>query len=93
MNGSKLHPALRDEPTGRHILSGKHRDPTYTQDVATLEDTSAEARDVQDRLLAMVAWADVEGTLDEVERWELASRLTFNAVIPSCGCICMLMLV
>ena len=73
MYGTKLHPVLRDRPTGRHILSGKHREAAYKQDVARLEATSTLARDVQNRLVAMLAWADVFETLNEGERWELAS--------------------
>jgi hypothetical protein len=89
MTGTKLHPALRDLPTGRHILSGKQRDYAYMQNIAMLKYTSVEARDVQDTLLAMVAWADMEGTLDEAERRELASTFSF----PSSCCFSNMLMV
>lgn len=82
MYGQKLHPVLRDEPTGRRILSGKHRELGYKLDVAMLDDISAEARDVQGKLTIMVARADTNETLVTKERRELASRFCSLLFFP-----------
>jgi hypothetical protein len=80
MYDPKLHPALRDEPTGRHVLSGKHRELGYKQDVAKLDDSTVEARCVQEKLMTMIAYADTDEILDVEERRELAGMFYYSSL-------------
>jgi hypothetical protein len=81
MYGLKSHSAIREDPTGRHVLSGKHRELEYKQSVAMLDDATTETRYVQEKLMSMVAYADADETLNVEERRELASKFFFS-ILP-----------
>lgn len=72
-SGHWVHPAMRDEPTGRHILSD-HEDPVYKRNQEILLASSIEARNVYRRLLHKLGWANTEKKLKTDEIRDLASQ-------------------